>query len=39
VELGQLVQPLELTAGRPHTEVFLLKVEPQVARLPLRHLL
>jgi hypothetical protein len=28
-------QPLQLTAERLHTVVFMLKVEPQVARLPL----
>jgi hypothetical protein len=39
VGLALQEQPLQLTAGLPHTEVFMLKVEPQVARLPLQHLL
>jgi hypothetical protein len=39
VGLVQRVQPLELTVGHPHTVVFLLRVELQVARLPLLPLL
>jgi hypothetical protein len=39
VELVQALQWLELTVDPPHTEVFLLKVELQVERLPLPRLL